>query len=86
MGNVKEVMDLLTLVMFFCRGKFSEPVKEGIVEAANFFIDDPDKVEVKEIPNNSDYLFTNLQWELPETEGNVKFLFKVMKLKGLMNG
>ena len=82
LGNIREVKDLLSLVKFFCLWKFSEPVKEGIVEAANLFIDDLDKVEEKEICNMSDYVLINL----PEIEGNVKFLFKVMKLKGLMKG
>ena len=81
MGEVKYPYDLSKVPKFYCREKFSEPMKEAIVEAAKALIGDPVKVGVKKIRNMSNFIFSHH----PQSEENMKFLVKVMNLNFLVN-
>ena len=76
-GAVGNVMDLSNLAKFYCSGKFSEPVMEAMLKAALIFIEDRDEEGVERSTGISNYVFT----DLPETEDNFKFMFKVMQMK-----
>ena len=81
-GFDSDVEDFSNFAKFYYSGKFSEPIKEAMVTAAVYYIVDPDKEGEMNFNKKCTYLFNYL----PETEENVKFMFKVMKAKGQMYG
>ena len=76
-GAVEDVMDLAKLAKFYCSGKFKEPFMEAMMKAALIFIEDRDEEGVERSTGISNNVFT----DLPETEENFKFMFKVMQMK-----